>query len=364
MSISYMEKPDRPYQNGKIRSLPMTMLITGGAGFIGSNFVRRVWERYPDYRIIVLDLLTYAGNVMNFTDEMRESDRFEFIYGSVCNGAQVADIMSRVDLVVHFAAETHVTRSIYDSTTFFETDVLGTAALASAAVQNAARIRRFVHVSTSEVYGTCRSDHDKMDEEHPLEPCSPYASAKAGADRLIYSYWRTHDLPAVIVRPFNNYGPRQHLEKCIARFVTSALMGEPLTVHGTGFSSRDWIYVDDTCEAIDALVHAPASDAVGEVFNLGTETSTDVLALAHMILEKTGRSKDLIKWVGDRPGQVEKHRADASKIRRVLGWTPDVDISAGLDRTIAWYADNEPFWRPQLWMRKIKIATAKGREWH
>ncbi len=364
MTISMTEKPDHPQAKGKIRSLPLTMLITGGAGFIGSNFVRRMWERYPDYRIVVLDLLTYAGNVMNFSDEMRESDRFEFIYGNICNGAQVAEIMSGIDVVVHFAAETHVTRSIYDSNTFFETDVLGTAALASAAVKHGSRIRRFVHISTSEVYGTCRPNQETMDEDHPLEPCSPYASAKAGADRLIYSYWKTHDLPAVIVRPFNNYGPRQHLEKCIARFVTSALMEEPLTVHGTGFSSRDWMYVDDTCEAIDALVHAPQSDVVGQTFNLGTGVSTDVLAIANMVLEKTGKSKDLIVWVGERPGQVEKHCADAQKIKKILGWSPDTNLSAGLDASVEWYANNEAFWRPQLWMRKIKITTAKGREWH
>jgi dTDP-glucose 4,6-dehydratase len=146
--------------------------------------------------------------------------------------------------------------------------------------------------------------------------------------------------------------------------VTSALMDEPLTVHGTGFSSRDWMYVDDTCEAIDALVHAPANDVVGQTFNLGTEVSTDVLAIAHMVLEKTGKSQDLVAWVGDRPGQVDKHRSDSQKIRRVLGWTPDTDLSAGLDATIEWYTNNESFWRPQLWMRKIKISTAKGREWH
>jgi len=349
------------YENGRF---DRTILITGAAGFIGSNFARRIFEKYPEYKIIAYDALTYAGNVENFTIEMRESDRFEFVYGNVCNSAQVAEIMAYADTVVHFAAETHVTRSIYDSQTFFETDVLGTSNLANAAVRHKHHIERFIHISTSEVYGTCRGDHDLMDEDHPLEPCSPYASAKTGADRLIYSHWRTHQLPAVIVRPFNNYGPHQHLEKVIPRFVTSAILGEPLTVHGTGFSSRDWLYVSDTCEALDALLHAPIDDVKGETFNIGTGIDTDVLTIAKRIVALTGRSEDLITWIGDRPGQVEKHRANIEKIRRVIGWTPQVTLEEGLNRTIEWYRDNEDFWRHQLWMRKIRIATAGGREWH
>ena len=344
--------------------LDRTLLITGGAGFIGSNFARYIFQRYPNYKIIVYDALTYAGNVDNFTREMRESDRFEFVYGNVCNSAQVAEVMRYVDTVVHFAAETHVTRSIYDSQTFFETDVLGTSNLANAAVRHKDHIERFIHISTSEVYGTCRDEHDVMSEEHPLEPCSPYASAKAGADRLVYSYWRTYELPTVIVRPFNNYGPSQHLEKAIPRFITSALLDEPLTVHGTGLSSRDWLYVTDTCEAIDELLHAPIDKVRGETFNLGTGIDTDILTIAKKILALTGRSEDNIALIGDRPGQVAKHRASIAKIKRTLGWSPRFSLDDGLASTIEWYRNNEDFWHRQLWMRKIKIATAAGREWH
>jgi dTDP-glucose 4,6-dehydratase len=354
-------RPASYYHNGKAER---TILVTGAAGFIGSNFARYVFQKYPHYKIVAYDALTYAGNVDNFTVEMRESDRFEFVYGNVCNSAQVAEVMRYVDTVVHFAAETHVTRSIYDSQTFFETDVLGTSNLANAAVRHLDYIERFIHISTSEVYGTCRDDHELMDEEHPLEPCSPYASAKAGADRLIYSYWRTYGLPTVIVRPFNNFGPHQHLEKVVPRFVTSAILGEPLTVHGTGFSARDWLYVSDTCEALDALLHAPVETVRGETFNLGTGIDTDVLTLAKKVLALTGRDESLIEWIGDRPGQVAKHRANIEKMKRVLGWAPSIALDEGLARTIEWYRDNEDFWRRQLWMRKIRISTTAGREWH
>ena len=341
----------------------MKLIVTGGAGFIGSCFVRLVLGEGLAEAVTNLDKLTYAGNLENL-EPVAGHPGYQFEHADICDEARMLEVFERErpDAVVHFAAESHVDRAIHSPAAAVRTNVGGTFSLLEAARRTG--VRRFVHVSTSEVYGTCRSDQEKMNEDHPLEPCSPYASAKAGADRLIYSYWKTHDLPAVIVRPFNNYGPRQHLEKCIPRFVTSALMDEPLTVHGTGFSSRDWMYVDDTCEAIDALVHAPANDVVGQTFNLGTEVSTDVLAIAHMVLEKTGKSQDLVAWVGDRPGQVDKHRSDSQKIGRVLGWTPDTDLSAGLDATIEWYTNNESFWRPQLWMRKIKISTAKGREWH
>lgn len=354
----------RPSRNGSLHRGNKTILVTGGAGFIGSNFARYLFTAYPEYRVVVYDALTYAGNLANFTPEMRESDRFEFVYGNVCNGQQVSEVVANVDVIVHFAAETHVTRSIFDSNTFFETDVIGTANLASAAVRHKDRIERFIHISTSEVYGSCRGDVEAMDEEHALEPCSPYASAKVGADRLVYSYWRTYGLPSVILRPFNNYGPSQHLEKVVPRFVTSALLDEPLTVHGTGLSSRDWLYVEDTCAAVDRAMHAPLGEVEGQVFNLGTGVDTDIFSIARSILAKTGKSEDLIELIGDRPGQVEKHRADIGKARRVLGWEPRISLADGLDRTIAWYRENEAFWRAQLWMRKIKITTAKGREWH
>ena len=221
-----------------------TILITGGAGFIGSGFVRHLYDRYPSYRLCVLDLLTYAGSVENLPNDgaflgaapgQVGADRLEFWYGDIQNGALVDSLMERADVVVHFAAQSHVTRSIFDNYSFFLTDVLGTQVIANAILHHRKRVERFIHISTSEVYGTAETE--LMDERHPLMPMSPYASAKAGADRLVYSYWATYDLPAIIVRPFNNYGPRQHLEKMVPRFITSCLLDEPLHVHGDGSAS-------------------------------------------------------------------------------------------------------------------------------
>ena len=353
-----------PSSNGHGEGAAKTILVTGAAGFIGSNFVRYIFRKYPNYRIIAYDALTYAGSVDNFTSEMRDSDRFEFTYGNVCNAAQLQEAMDDVDLVVHFAAETHVTRSIYDAASFFETDVLGTANVCSAVARHKSRISKLVHISSSEVYGTCRDGVELMDEEHPLEPCSPYASAKAGADRLVYSYWKTYDVPAVILRPFNNYGYRQHLEKVIPRFITSAILGEPLTVHGTGVSSRDWIFVLDTCDAVDRVMHAPEAKVVGQVFNVGTGIETDILTIARTVLELMGRSEDLIVCVGDRPGQVVKHRAATDKIREAVGWAATTSLREGLEATIEWFREHESFWRRQMWLRKIKIETSSGSQWH
>jgi dTDP-glucose 4,6-dehydratase len=285
------------------------------------------------------------------------SPRFQFIRGDVCDAEHVARVMREVDIVVHMAAETHVTRSIYDTALFFHAAVLGTMCVADAAVQQGERIERFIHFSTSEVYGSCRDDRETMDEEHPLEPCSPYAGAKAGADRLVYSYWKTYGLPVVIVRPFNNYGPRQHVEKLVPRFVTSALLREPLTLHGTGCSSRDWVYVEDTCRALDILLHAPSAGVNGEVFNIGTGVAGTVRSVAESVLGLLQRSEELIVRVDDRPGQVRRHRADAGKLKRLFGWEPRTEITEGLARTIAWYRDNERFWRPQRHEdRRVPVA--------
>jgi len=342
-----------------------TILITGGAGFIGSAFTRYIHETYPDYRILVLDALTYAGNIENLPVSGWDApeERFSFWYGNVLNGELVDTLVSQSDMVVHFAAESHVTRSIYDNSLFFQTDVLGTQTVANAVCKYKDRVQRFVHISTSEVYGT--AEGQAMDENHPLNPLSPYAAAKCGADRLVYSYYATYKIPAVIVRPFNNYGPRQHLEKVIPRFVTSVLLGEKLRVHGDGTSARDFIHVEDTCRAVDMILHAPADKVEGEVFNVGSGTDRTILSLAHDITKSMCQGRDCCIHVGDRPGQVMRHTADASKIERVLGYRPRVDWEEGLERTIAWYKDNEDWWRKQLWMREIPIISAAGkRELH
>jgi len=249
------------------------LLITGGAGFIGSNFINYIHRCYPDYKILLLDALTYAGNLDNISPALKSNSHFEFFHGNITHPDLVGKLVAEADIVVHFAAESHVTRSIYDNAIFFETDVIGTQVVANAAVNNPVEL--FVHISSSEVYGTALAD--PMDEEHPLKPMSPYAAAKAGADRLIYSYIKTYDLPAVIVRPFNNYGPCQHLEKAIPNFIVSALQDKPITIHGDGNSSRDWLFVEDTCRALDKILHVDRKKVIGETINLGTGSDTCVL---------------------------------------------------------------------------------------
>jgi dTDP-glucose 4,6-dehydratase len=338
-----------------------TLLITGGAGFIGSNFVHHVYNKYPEYRILVLDLLTYAGSVDNLPTGFHEATtkgRMEFWYGDVRNAALVDSLVQRANVVVHFAAETHVTRSIYDNHHFFETDVLGTQVVANA-ILRANGVERFVHISTSEVYGTANGE--LMTEEHPLMPLSPYASAKAGADRLVYSYWATYKLPAVIVRPFNQFGPRQHLEKAVPRFVTSCLLDEPLRVHGDGSAQRDWTYVDDTCDALDTIIHCQPDLVVGEVINIGHGESRSIVDVARSVVRQMGKSEELITYVGERPGQVFRHTADISKAGQRLGWRPKVSFEEGLARTIAWYEANRAWWQKQLWLRDIPIVTGSGR---
>jgi dTDP-glucose 4,6-dehydratase len=336
-----------------------TILVTGGAGFIASNFVRWIYERYP-YRILVLDALTYAGSVQNCPDGAFGSDRYEFWYGDVRNGELMDTLVSQSDIVIHMAAESHVTRSIYDNRQFFETDVMGTQTVANSVVKHRDRVELFVHVSTSEVYGTAVDG--RMTENHPLNPMSPYASAKCGADRLVYSYWATYGIPAVIVRPFNNYGPRQHLEKVVPRFITSCILGEPLTVHGDGSAARDFMFVDDHCDALDRLLHVNRKQIVGETLNLGTGCHRTIVDIARAVHGAMGApAASPIEFIGDRPGQVFRHTADSSKAAGLLQWRPCTSFEDGLERTIRWYRDNEDWWRPQMWMRHIPIITAAGR---
>jgi dTDP-glucose 4,6-dehydratase len=315
--------------------------------------------------LIVVDCLTYAGDIENLPVPICEEndERFVFWYGNVTNGELMDTLVSQSDMIVHFAAETHVTRSIYDNTQFFKTDVLGTQTMANSVCKYKDRIKRFLHISSSEVYGTAQSD--KMDEEHPLNPMSPYAAAKAGADRLVYSYWATYGIPVVIVRPFNNYGPRQHLEKVVPRFITSVLLDEKLRVHGDGVSARDFVHVEDNCEAIDLLLHAAEEKVIGEVFNVGSGQHRSILSIAQDIIEMMASESGSYAHVGDRPGQVLRHTADISKISSVLGWKPRISWREGIKETIRWYKDNAEWWRKQLWMREIPIFTATGkRELH
>jgi dTDP-glucose 4,6-dehydratase len=340
-----------------------TILITGGAGFIGSNFVRYLYSRYPDYRLIVLDALTYAGTVRSFPEGSLESSRFEFWYGNVMNADLVDALVSKSDVVVHFAAESHVTRSIFDNRLFFETDVLGTQVVANSVLRYRDNIKLFVHISTSEVYGTALTE--VMDEDHPLNPMSPYAAAKCGADRLVYSYWQTYQIPAVIVRPFNNFGPYQHLEKVVPRFITSCISGEPMTVHGDGSARRDFMYVEDHCEALDRILHIDKGDVVGKVLNLGTRRDVSVLEIAKAVRASFSSQQSEIQFIGNRPGQVDRHTCNPSRAEHLLSWTPKITFEEGIRKTVDWYVANQDWWLPLRWMRHIPIITADGkREMH
>ena len=325
------------------------LLVTGGAGFIGSNFINYIHRCYPNYRIQLPDALTYAGNLDNIHPSLKSNNHFEFFHGNITHPDIVGKLVAEADIVIHFAAESHVTRSIYDNAIFFETDVIGTQVVANAAVNNP--IELFIHISSSEVYGTALTD--PMDEEHPLNPMSPYAAAKAGADRLIYSYIKTYDLPAVIVRPFNNYGPYQHLEKAIPNFIASALQDKSLNIHGNGKSSRDWIYVEDTCKALDKILHAERKQVIGEVINLGTGSDTCILDIGIKVLEKLGKSKNQINFIEDRPGQVSRHISSTKKSETLLGWKSQVELDEGLDKTINFYKNNREWWQRFLWMNEL-----------
>lgn len=336
-----------------------TVLITGGAGFMGSNFVKYIFNNYPDYKIIVLDALTYAGNIENLPEKIKDDSRFTFWYGNVRNAELVDEVVSKSDVIVHFAAESHVARSIFDNTIFFETDVLGTQVVSNAVLKNGDGVERFIHISTSEVYGSALTE--PMDEEHPLNPTSPYASAKTGADRLVYSYWVTYDIPAIIIRPFNNYGPNQHLEKVIPRFITSAILDEPLTVHGAGESTRDWLYVEDLCKALDKVVHVSIDKVKGQVINLGTGRDTGIKDVAEKVLERFGKPQSLIVHTSDRYGQVMRHVSSTQKALDLIGWKADTEFDKGLDETIEWYKQNPEWWQKLLWMRHVAMKTSDGK---
>jgi dTDP-glucose 4,6-dehydratase len=315
------------------------VLVTGGAGFIAANFIRHLLAAMP-HEVVSLDALTYAGRVENLADVLSH-ERLSFVRGDVRDPALVAEVVAEVDVVVNAAAESHVEKSIAEGGgEFVTTNVEGTRILLDAA--RAHPVERFVLISSSEVYGTAR--YAPMDEEHPLDPRSPYAATKAGADRLAWSYFVTYGLPVVIVRPFNNYGPYQHPEKLVPRFVTQALLDEPLTIHGDGSATRDWLYVDDDAEAIEAVIDAPLDPLAGEAINVATGRELSVTAVAELVLEALGKPRSLMRHVDERPGQVARHLGSTEKAQTLLGWSARTSFEEGLERTVAWYRDNEAWW--------------------
>lgn len=326
---------------------PTTVLVTGGAGFIGSNFVNYMYEEHPDYHFIVLDALTYSARVTNIQEHIRNSDRFEFHHGNICDQKLVDELMERSDMVVHYAAESDVTRSIQDDEIFFLSNVMGTRVMLQALKKYRSSVQRFVHISSSETYGTCEGDI--IDEKHLLKPRSPYAAAKVAADRMVYAYGVTYDVPVITIRFFNNYGPGQHIEKVVGKFITQAISGQKITIHGDGSQVRDWIHATDSARAVDAALHVePFSSIHNEVINCGTGQETSILDIANVILAYFDLDDSHIIFTSDRPGQVMKHLSSTEKAKRLLQWTSNISISSGLIKTIRWYEKNRSSWEDQL----------------
>jgi dTDP-glucose 4,6-dehydratase len=312
-------------------------LVTGGAGFIGSHFVKRVLGDYSKARVVVLDKLTYAGNLDNLLGLEREP-RYSFLQGDICDPAAVGRAMEGCDVCVNFAAETHVDRSLGDPSSFVLTDVYGTHVLLEAARRLG--VKRFVQISTDEVYGEILGD--PATEDAPLAPTNPYAASKAGGDRLAFSYYASFRLPVIITRCSNNYGPNQYPEKLFPLFITNAIEGKKLPVYGSGRNTRDWIHVDDHCSALLALIQKEGVE--GSVFNIAAGNERSVLEIAESILKILGKSPDLLEHVTDRPSHDRRYALDITRMTKTLGWKPGVPFEEGVAGTVRWYAENRWWW--------------------
>jgi len=313
----------------------MRIVVTGGAGFIGSNFVRHLLREHADDEVVVLDKLTYAGNLENLRD-VEGDPRYAFVRGDICDPEAVAQVAAEADAIVNFAAETHVDRSISGPEDFITTDVMGTHVLLEAV--RAHGIRRYLQISTDEVYGDVLQGSSV--EGDPLRPSSPYSASKAAGDLMVLAYRRTFGTPVLITRSSNNYGPFQYPEKIIPLFVTNLLDGQPVPVYGDGRNVRDWIYVDDNCRAIDLVLRKGAD---GEIYNIGGGNEVANIDLTHAMLATLGLDDEMIRWVDDRAGHDRRYSIDCSRVR-ALGWEPRVPYEDGLGRTISWYRDNRAWW--------------------
>lgn len=316
----------------------MTIVVTGGAGFIGSNFIFYMMEKYPEYRIVCIDKLTYAGNIHTLEDVMN-NPKFRFVKADICDRETIERIFEeeKPDMVVNFAAESHVDRSIEDPTVFLQTNVIGTATLMDAC-RNYGNVR-FHQVSTDEVYGDLPLDRPDLlfTEETPLCTSSPYSSSKAAADLLVQAYHRTYNLPVTISRCSNNYGPYQFPEKLIPLMIVNALADKELPVYGKGLNVRDWLYVEDHCVAIDLILH---NGAIGEVYNVGGHNEKKNIEIVKLICHELGKSETLITYVQDRKGHDMRYAIDPKKISTALGWTPTTCFEEGMKKTIQWYIEN------------------------
>ncbi|MDE2483976.1 MAG: dTDP-glucose 4,6-dehydratase [candidate division NC10 bacterium] len=316
----------------------MQILVTGGAGFIGSNFIRHLLATEPACRIVNLDKLTYAGNLENLADVERDP-RYRFIKGSICDAPLVDGLLNdRFDAVINFAAESHVDRSIQDARTFAETNVLGTQTILEACRRH--RVPRMMQVSTDEVYGSL-GPSGRFTEASPLHPNSPYAASKAAADLLVAAYFHTYGLPVIITRSSNNYGPYQFPEKIIPLFITNALTGEPLPLYGDGLHVRDWLHVQDHCEALALILR---NGMTGEIYNIGGNCERANIDVARLILSALGKPDALIAHVKDRLGHDRRYALDTSKVERALGWKPRIPFETGLKETVCWYEGHVTWW--------------------
>ena len=321
----------------------MTILVTGGAGFIGSNFIFHMLKKYPDYRIVCLDKLTYAGNLSTLSSVLEEPN-FRFVKLDICDREGVFRLFEeeRPDIVVNFAAESHVDRSIEDPGIFLQTNILGTATLMDACRKFG--VRRYHQVSTDEVYGDLPLDRPDLffTETTPLHTSSPYSASKASADLLVLAYHRTYSLPVTISRCSNNYGPYHFPEKLIPLMIINALDEKPLPVYGTGENVRDWLYVEDHCKAIDLIIHKGRE---GEVYNVGGHNERKNIDIVRLICKALGKSESLISYVADRKGHDMRYAIDPTKIHNELGWLPETKFEDGIQKTIRWYLDNKPWWQ-------------------
>ncbi len=320
-----------------------TVLVTGGAGFIGSNFVRYMLKTYPKYNIINLDKLTYAGNLSSLKDVAR-NPRYKFIKGDICDAKLIDKLAPQADAIINFAAETHVDRSILDPASFIKTDVFGTFTLLEAVRKY--KIKRYIQISTDEVYGSI--DKGSFTEHSPISPNSPYSSSKASGDLLVRSYFKTYKLPVMITRASNNFGPYQYPEKIIPLFITNAMDDKPLPLYGDGKNVRDWLFVEDHCKGICEVLHK-GND--GEVYNIGGGTEVNNITITKMILASLKKPVSLIKPVQDRPGHDRRYSIDCSKLKKATNYKPDTVFKNALTETIQWYLDN------QVWWRKLKNAS-------
>jgi len=318
----------------------MNLLVTGGAGFIGSNFIRHILYKYPEYRVINLDKLTYAGNLENLTG-VDKDPRYAFERGDICDKARVQLCVMRyeIDAIINFAAESHVDRSILGAAEFVQTNIAGTNVLLEVAKE--LKIKRFLQVSTDEVYGSLGST-GLFTEETPLHPNSPYSASKASADMLVLAYQHTFGLPVVLTRCSNNYGPYQFPEKLIPLMIANAINNTSLPVYGDGMNIRDWLHVKDHCSAIDEVLHR---GKIGEVYNIGGNNEKPNIEIVRLILQNLGKPESLVAYVKDRPGHDRRYAIDSSKIQHELGWTPSYTFERGIAETIKWYVDNQLWWK-------------------